>query len=57
MLRDLEDELSTIFSGGLELDFESVQDRGKVVRVEVNIDDGTNDGLDSTDLVSGRGSV
>lgn len=58
MLGDLENELRALRSGtGLELDFEGVEDRWEVVRVKVDIDDGTNDGLDSTDLVRGGGSV
>lgn len=56
VLGDLEDELS-LGSATLELDLEGVQDRGQVLGVEVDIDDGTNDGLDGTDLVGSGGSV
>jgi hypothetical protein len=40
-----------------ELDLEGVEDGREVVRVEVDIDDGTNDGLDGTGLDSRGGSV
>lgn len=56
VLGDLEDELS-LGSGSLKLDLEGVQDRGEVVGVKVDVDDGTNDGLDGSDLGSGGGSV
>ena len=57
VLGDLEDELSTVGSATLKLDLEGVEDRREVLGVKVDIDDGTNDGLDGTDLVGGRGSV
>ena len=60
VLGALEDE-STAFGGLLvafELDLEGVQDGGQVFSVELNIDDGTDDGLDLTDGVAGsRGGV
>lgn len=56
VLSDLENKSS---SSGVtrELDLEGVQDRGKVVRVKVDIDDGTNDSLDGTGLKVGGGGV
>lgn len=42
--RDLEDETTTVEI----LDLKGVEDRGKVVGVELNVDDGTNDGLHRT---------
>lgn len=56
MLGNLENE-RTLGSATLELNLESVKDRGEVLGVKVDIDDGTNDGLDGTDLVTGGGSV
>jgi hypothetical protein len=56
MLGNLENE-RTLGSSTLELDLESVKDRGEVLGVKVDIDDGTNDGLDGTDLVTGGRSV
>ena len=56
VLGDLEDKSSSS-SLSAELDLEGVQDRGEVVRVEVDIDDGTNDGLDGTGLNGSGGSV
>ena len=55
MLGDLENETTVLST--LELDLEGVEDRRQVVGVEVDIDNGTNDGLDSTGLDSGRGGV
>jgi peptide chain release factor 1 len=59
VLGNLEDESAALGLGLAlgELDFESVQDRGEVVRVEVDVDDGTNDGLDGTGLKVGGGGV
>jgi hypothetical protein len=57
MLSDLEHKSSLSIGLAGELDLESVQDRGEVVRVEVDIDDGTNDRLDGTGLDSSRGGV
>jgi hypothetical protein len=56
VLGDLEDK-GSLGSTSLELNLEGVEDRGKVLGVEVDIDDGTNNGLDGTDLVRGGGSV
>ena len=56
MLGDLEDKRS-LGSASLELNLESVENRWEVLGVKVDIDDGTNDGLDGTDLVRGRSSV
>jgi len=55
VLGDLENETTLLST--LELDLEGVENRREVVRVEVDIDNGTNDGLDRTGLDSGRGSV
>lgn len=56
MLSDLKNKSS---SSGIigELDLEGVQDGGEVVRVKVDIDDGTNDRLNGTALDVGGGSV
>lgn len=58
VLSDLKNESAT-FGGNLtltKLNFEGVKDRGEVVRVEVDVNDGTNDGLDRTSLeASGSG--
>jgi hypothetical protein len=63
MLGNLENK-GSLWSATLELNLEGVEDRGKVLGVKVNIDDGTNDGFDGTDLVgssrgvgSGRGGL
>jgi hypothetical protein len=56
MLGDLEDK-GSLGSASLELDLESVENGRKVLGVKVDIDDGTNNGLDGTDLVRGGGSV
>jgi hypothetical protein len=56
MLGDFENE-GTLSSTSLELNLEGVEDSGKVLGVKVDIDDGTNDGLDGTDLVGSGGSV
>jgi hypothetical protein len=59
VLGDLEDEAATL-RGGLaltELDVESVEDRREVLRVELNVDDGTNDRLDGTGLEVRGGSI
>lgn len=59
MLSDLKNETTT-FGFGLtlgELDIKSVQDWGKIIGFEVNIDNGTDDGLDGTGLEVGGGSV
>jgi len=52
MGRDLENETTT----GEVLDLEGVEDGGKVVGFELHVDDGTNDGLDDTD-VGGLSSI
>jgi hypothetical protein len=59
VLRDLEDEAATLGLGLAldELDVESVKDSGELVTVELDVDDGTNDGLDLANLVRGGGSV
>ena len=56
VLGNLEDKSSSSGVTG-ELDLEGVENGREVVRVEVDIDDGTNDGLDGTGLDSRRGSV
>jgi len=50
---DLEDETTA----GEVLDFEGVQDGGKAVAVELNVDDGTNDGLDTSNIGLGLGGI
>jgi hypothetical protein len=59
VLRDLENETAALRLGLAlsELDVKSVEDSGEVIRVEVNVDDGTNDRLDRTSLEVGGGSV
>lgn len=59
MLGDLKDETATL---GLllalgELNVESVKNGREVIGVELDVDDGTNDGLDVTSLGSGGGRV
>jgi hypothetical protein len=59
VLGDLENEAATL---GLllafgKLDLESVQDGGKVLALKVDVDDGTNDGLNGTGLEVGGGRV
>jgi len=56
VLGDLEDK-GSLGSASLELNLKGVEDSGKVLGVEVDIDNGTNDGLDGTDLVGSGGSV
>lgn len=57
-MSDFKNEL-VIFGGGLifiKLNIEGVKDRGEVVRVEVDVNDGINDGFDRISLeVSGSG--
>jgi hypothetical protein len=52
VLRDLEDETATLGLGLAlsELDVKGVEDSGELITLELNVDDGTNDGLDLTDL-------
>lgn len=50
---NLEDEAAT----GEVLDLESVQNRRKVLTVELDIDDGTNDGFDGANGALGLGRV
>ena len=50
---DLEDETTTVEV----LDFESVEDRRQVLRLELNIHDGTNNRLDVTDSSGSLRSV
>jgi len=59
VLGNLENETATLGLGLAlgELDVEGVEDSGELVTVELNVDDGTNDGLDLTDLVASGGSV
>lgn len=59
VLRDLENETAALGLGLAldELDVESVENRGELLTVELNVDDGTNDGLDRTSLDSRGGSV
>lgn len=56
MLGDLENESLSLVSSW-ELDIEGVKDRWEVVVVEVNVDNGTDNGLDGTGLEVGWGSV
>ena len=53
MGRDLENEAAA----GEVLDLEGVQDGREVVRVKLDVDDGTNDGLDGADIALGLSSV
>lgn len=58
MLSNLKNESATLGSGLTltKLNVEGVKDRGEVVRVEVDVNDGTNDSLDRTSLeASGSG--
>ena len=56
MLSNLENKTTSL--GALcELDIKGVQDWWEVIRVKVNIDDGTDDSLDGTGLEVGRGGV
>lgn len=59
VLGDLENEaaaLGLLLALG-ELDLEGVQDGGQVLALKVNVNDGTNDGLDGTGLDVGGGRV
>ena len=53
MGRDLENEAAT----REVLDLEGVQDGREVVRVKLDVDDGTNDGLDGADIALGLSCV
>lgn len=58
VLSNLKNKSATLGSGLTltKLNVEGVKDRGEVVRVEVDVNDGTNDGLDRTSLeASGSG--
>jgi hypothetical protein len=59
VLGDFENESATFGCplSTLELDVKGVQDGRQIGGVELDIDDGTNDGLDLTDREVGRGSV
>ncbi len=59
VLSDLEHQPTTFWLNLAisELDVQSVQDGREVVRVKVNIDDGSDDGLDGTSKSGGRGGV
>lgn len=59
MLSNLKNEPATLGSGLTltKLNVEGVKDRGEVVRVEVDVNDGTNDGLDRTSLEASRSGV
>jgi hypothetical protein len=59
VLGDLEDEAATLRLGLAlgKLDVEGVEDGGEVIRLEVDVDDGTNDGLDGAGLARRGGSV
>ena len=59
VLSDLEHQTATLrllLALG-ELDVKGVENEGKVLAVKVNIDDGTNDGLDGAGEVLGGGGV
>lgn len=59
VLRDLEDETATLGLGLAlgKLNVKSVKNGGEVIRLEVNVNDGTNDLLDGTGLEGGSRSV
>lgn len=59
MLRDLEDETATLGLGLAlgELDVEGVEDGRELIGVKLDVDDGTNDGLDAAGEARGGGRV
>ena len=59
MLSDLEDQTSSLGSdlGTLELNVQGVEDRREFGSVELDIDDGSDDGFDGSDLGGSRGGV